>query len=142
MHLQRRYRSGFTPDCLVQQPGPHAWAATKTEYSVVTVIVARLPCLVNGKPPPAIWAHHTFSPARKYAKSRRETFRRFPGPFPRPKVERMKHDHKQHFLPLPLWKPLVKVSVFWRKQESAPPEAKRLFARKMHHTFSPERKYA
>ena len=26
--------------------------------------------------------HHTYSPARKYAKSRRETFRRFPGPFP------------------------------------------------------------
>ena len=45
---------------------------------------------------------HTFSLARKYAKSPRGTFRRFPGPLPRPKGESARADSANKlFLPLP-----------------------------------------
>ena len=56
--------------------------------------------------PPA--GGHTFSPARKYAKRRRETFRRFPGPFPRPKGKGKDESDKQLRTPLsPYGIPLV-----------------------------------
>ena len=45
-HLQRRYRSGFSPDYLVQQTQPYATPATK-KYPVVERIIAQAFFLVN-----------------------------------------------------------------------------------------------
>ena len=46
--LQRRYRSGFTPDYLVQQTQPYAMSATNG-YSIVGRIIAQRAKEVNEK---------------------------------------------------------------------------------------------
>ena len=65
-HIQRRYRPGFSPGYLVQQPGPDTKAATQWVYQVVTVIVARGKGTVKEEPGNPLTCRVGVCPHRRY----------------------------------------------------------------------------